>query len=157
MSPGGLKSRTIQGKVSGRHWSRPLRASNRQEDINVATKLFVGNLAFTTTQTELEQLFGEVGEIGEVFIPMDRDSGRPRGFAFVEFPDAAIAAEAIKKLDGHELGGRALRVNEAQERPPRAPRAPRSFGDDGGRGFDSPKRNKPKGSRKNARARKRGF
>ena len=68
-----------------------LRASNRQEDINVATKLFVGNLAFSTTQTELEQLFSEVGEIGEVFIPMDRDSGRPRGFAFVEFPDAAIA------------------------------------------------------------------
>ena len=103
---------------AGGHWNLPLWASNRQEDINVATKLFVGNLAFTTTQSELEQLFSEVGEIREIFIPMDRESGRPRGFAFVEFSDAAVAAEAIGKLDGHELGGRALRVNEAQDRPP---------------------------------------
>ena len=103
-----------------------------------------------------------MGEINEVFIPTDRESGRPRGFAFVEFADAANAAEAIQKFDGAEVGGRALRVNEAQAKPPRSPRppsAPRFFADEGGggRGFDKPRRNKPKGSRKNARARKRGF
>ena len=133
-----------------------LRARNRQEDINVATKLFVGGLPFTTTQTELEELFRQVGEIREVFIPMDRESGRPRGFAFVEYDDAAVATQAIEKFDGYELGGRALRVNEAQAKPARAPRI---FNDDGGGrgGYDAPKRHKPKGSRKNARARKRGF
>ena len=139
---------------------RPAReARNRQEDINVATKLFVGNVAFATTQAELEQLFSEVGEIREVFIPTDRDSGRPRGFAFVEYADAAVASEAIQKFDGHELGGRALLVNDAEDKPARPARAPRIFNDgDGGRGgYDAPKRNKPKGSRKNARARKRGF
>jgi cold-inducible RNA-binding protein len=129
-------------------------ANNRREDRIVATKLFVGNLAFSTTQTELSELFGEHGEINEVFIPTDRDSGRPRGFAFVEFTDEGAATAAIEKLDGYELGGRNLRVNAAEERS-RTPRV-RSGPNEGGGGYDAPKRSKPKGSRKNARARKRG-
>ncbi len=117
--------------------------------------MFVGGLPFSTTQTELEELFSEVGEIGDVFIPTDRETGKPRGFAFVEFADAAHATAAISKFDGYDLGGRALRVNEAEAKPQRAPRI---FNDDGGRGgYEAPKRHKPKGSRKNARARKRGF
>jgi len=90
-----------------------------------------------------------------VFLPTDRDSGRPRGFAFVEFADSGAATAAIEKFDGYELGGRNLRVNQAEERS-RSPRF--SAGrNEGGGGYDAPKRFKPKGSRKNMRARKRGF
>ncbi len=121
----------------------------------MAKKLFVGNLAFSTTQAELTELFREFGEVGDVFIPTDRDSGRPRGFAFVDLADDAAAKAAIEKLDGYELGGRNLRVNEAEERS-RAPRTRTGF-NDGGRGNSGQKRFKPKGSRKNLRARKRGF
>ncbi len=130
-------------------------ARDRQEDRDLASKLFVGNLAFSTTSDELSELFREFGEIGDVFIPTDRDSGRPRGFAFVEFAEESAAKAAIEKLDGYELGGRNLRVNEAEERS-RTPRIRTGFNDDGG-GRNGQKRFKPKGSRKNMRARKRGF
>ena len=86
-------------------------------------------------------------------MPTDRATGRPRGFAFVEFAESDAAAKAIEKYDGHEVNGRKLRVNEAQDRPARP-----SFG--GGSGFGPPKfpkKGKPKGSRKNLRAKKRGF
>ncbi|MFQ5352766.1 MAG: RNA recognition motif domain-containing protein, partial [Candidatus Binatia bacterium] len=111
-------------------------------------------IAFSTTQSELTDLFGELGEIREVFIPTDRDSGRPRGFAFVEFTDETAAKAAVEKLNGFDLGGRNLRVNEAEERSrvPRFRPGPNEAG-----GYDSPRRAKPKGSRKNMRARKRGF
>ena len=117
--------------------------------------MFVGNLNFSTTQTELETLFGQVGEVTEVFLPIDRATGQPRGFAFVEFSDSSSIAEAISRFDGTELEGRALKVNEARERAPRPP---------GGGGFGPPpddgqrfKPAKPKGSRRGLRGRKRGF
>jgi len=91
-----------------------------------------------------------------VFIPTDRESGRPRGFAFVEFVDKASATAAIEKFDGYEMGGRNLRVNEAEQRPP-GPRFRPGPNEGGGGAYDAPKRFKPKGSRKNMRARKRGF
>ena len=86
----------------------------------MASKVFVGNLDFNTTRDEVEALFAQVGTVRDVFLPTDRESGRPRGFAFVEFESDEDAAKAIEKFNGHDLGGRALRVNAAEDRPPRA-------------------------------------
>ena len=83
----------------------------------MSAKVFVGNLDFNTTKDEVQSLFSQIGEIKDVFLPMDRESGRPRGFAFVEFASDEDAAKAIEKFNGHELGGRALRVNAAEDRP----------------------------------------
>src|SRR5258708_40239101 len=100
----------------------------------MASKVFVGNLDFNTTRDEVEALFAQVGTVRDVFLPADRESGRPRGFAFVEFESDEDAAKAIEKFNGHDLGGRALRVNAAEDRPPRAGGGGRSFGGGGGRG-----------------------
>lgn len=83
----------------------------------MSAKVFVGNLDFNTTKDEVQSLFSQIGEIRDVFLPMDRESGRPRGFAFVEFASDEDAAKAIEKFNGYELGGRALRVNAAEDRP----------------------------------------
>ncbi len=95
-----------------------------------------------------------------MFLPVDRMTERPRGFAFVEFSDPSAVAQAIDRFDGTELGGRMLQVSEARERAPRGP-----YGGGGGGGGDSgwtddrPPRKpaRPKGSRRGVRARKRGF
>lgn len=116
--------------------------------------MFVGNLSFDTTQGELETLFSEVGKVVGVFLPADRITGRPRGFAFVEFTDEADVAKAIEKLDGYELKGRSLRVNAAEERRPRSP----AFADTGSFGMPRGRGEfKRKGSRRNIRARKRSL
>ena len=81
------------------------------------SKVFVGNLDFNTTRTEVQDLFTQVGAVRDVFLPMDRESGRPRGFAFVEYENDADAAAAIERFNGFQLGGRALRVNAAEDRP----------------------------------------
>jgi RNA recognition motif-containing protein len=81
------------------------------------SKVFVGNLDFNTTRTEVQDLFAQAGEVRDVFLPMDRESGRPRGFAFVEYANDADAASAIERFNGYQLGGRALRVNAAEDRP----------------------------------------
>ncbi len=136
----------------------------RLED-TISAKLFVGNVSFETTKDELERLFSEMGEISEVFVPTDRETGRPRGFAFVEFAEASAAEAATQRFDGYELNGRALRVNEAQERRPRAPRAPGfapdpgNFGPSpfGGAGGARGGPGKPKGSRRNLRRKKRSL
>lgn len=80
------------------------------------TRLYVGNLSFQTTEADLRQLFEQHGGVASVSVITDRETGRPRGFAFVEMDDAGSAATAISKLDGREFGGRALRVNEATSR-----------------------------------------
>lgn len=85
----------------------------------MAPKIFVGNLDFRTTREEVEALFSQAGKIDDVFLPMDRETGRPRGFAFVTFSTDEEAAAAIQRFNGHELSGRALRVNAAEERPRR--------------------------------------
>lgn len=135
------------------------------------SKVFVGNLSFDTTKEELEALFAPVGEIAEVFVPTDRSTGRPRGFAFVTFASSDSVAQAIQKLDGASLGGRNLRVNEATEQRPGGGGRPfggggggggfgRPFGggSGGGGGFDRPgPPPRAKGSRRNVRARKRGM
>ena len=78
--------------------------------------MYVGNLPFQTGNEELEELFSNYGTVTDIHLPMDRDSGRPRGFAFVTMSSKDEMVEAIKGLDGQELGGRPLRVNEAEER-----------------------------------------
>ena len=82
----------------------------------VTNKLYVGNLSFNTTAEAIEILFAAIGEVREVAMPTDRATGRPRGFAFVTMGNPEIAEAAARQLDGTMLDGRALRVNEAQER-----------------------------------------
>lgn len=131
----------------------------------MASKIFVGNLNFNTTREELETLFSEAGQIRDVFLPTDRETGRPRGFAFVEYETEEDASKAIERFNGQELGGRQLRVNIAEERPRRVGGfgggGDRSFGGGGGfgrrPGGGGGGGGKSKGSRRNIRARKRGF
>ena len=79
-------------------------------------KLYVGNLPFSVTEAELRDLFGRHGSVDSVSVITDRETGRPRGFAFVEMSEPSAATDAIKALDGTQLGGRALKVNEAQDK-----------------------------------------
>ena len=81
--------------------------------------IYVGNLAFTTTDYDLRQLFEPYGAVDEIRVIMDRDTGRSKGFGFVEMPDSAAAKAAIQGLNGKELDGRTLTVNEAKPREPR--------------------------------------
>jgi cold-inducible RNA-binding protein len=76
--------------------------------------LFVGNMSFQMTEHDLRALFEPFGQVGRVHIAMDRETGRARGFAFVEMPNDEEAAKAIAGLDGKEVAGRALKVNEAR-------------------------------------------
>jgi RNA recognition motif-containing protein len=149
----------------------------------MASKVFVGNLDFNTTRVEVQTLFAEVGAIRDVYLPMDRTTGRPRGFAFVEFESDEDAAKAIEKFNNFQLGGRALRVNAAEDRPRTggpggfgARRPPMfsgggpppefDFGGGGDRdnygggrfgGGGAPGGGKSKGSRRNIRAKKRSL
>ncbi len=79
-------------------------------------KIYVGNLPFTATEDDIKELFGQHGTVHSVALINDRETGRPRGFGFIEVDDDALSA-MIQNLDGQEMGGRALRVNEAQDRP----------------------------------------
>ncbi|MBV8551120.1 MAG: RNA-binding protein [Acidobacteriaceae bacterium] len=81
------------------------------------TKLFVGNLSFQTTQADLIATFSQYGSVERVDIVTDRDSGQPRGFAFVEMTNKNEAEAAISHLNGSELNGRAMNVNEARPKP----------------------------------------
>jgi RNA recognition motif-containing protein len=81
----------------------------------LSKKIYVGNLPWSTTEAELEQMFAEHGSVESVRIITDRETGRSRGFGFVEMNDGD-ADTAMQALDGRDMGGRALRVNEAQER-----------------------------------------
>ena len=98
-------------------------------------KLFVGGLSWNTTEAGLRQAFERFGEMLEVKIITDRDTGRSRGFGFVTFSQEADADNAIATMNGQELDGRAIKVNEAQERKPGGGRGGRSFGGGGGRPF----------------------
>jgi RNA recognition motif-containing protein len=82
----------------------------------MSKRIYVGNLPFSATEDEVRRLFAEYGEVVDVSLPQDRDTGRPRGFGFVEMADAD-ADKAVQGLDGKDFGGRSLRVNEARERP----------------------------------------
>ena len=94
----------------------------------MSTKLFVGNLAFQTTNQQLQDLFAQAGTVQSANVIEDRDTGRSRGFAFVEMSTNAEAAAAIDQFNGKELGGRALKVNEAKPRESRSGSSGRNFG-----------------------------
>ena len=79
-------------------------------------RLYVGNLSYDTTELELREVFGQYGTVADAKVVTERETGRPRGFAFVEMSTEQEAKTAIEELSGRELGGRALNVNEAQER-----------------------------------------
>lgn len=82
----------------------------------MGNKLYVGNLPFSVTEDELRDVFARHGTVQSVNVITDRETGRPRGFGFVEMGDSGEAETAIRSLDGSELGGRSLKVNEAQDR-----------------------------------------
>jgi cold-inducible RNA-binding protein len=130
-----------------------------KERCAIQPKVFVGNLSFETTDTELREMFSAAGEVVNVSIPTDRMGGRPRGFAFVEFASPEHATAAIEQFNGKELRGRNLRVDAAGERPS-GPRPPGSGGPSGFGGFTADRpahRARPKGSRRNIRSRKRSV
>jgi RNA recognition motif-containing protein len=149
---------------------------NQERRKAISTKVFVGNLNFSTTKDELTQIMSEVGQVVDVHLPTDRETGRPRGFAFVSFSNETEASEAIRLFNGREVGGRRLNVNEANDRPSRpggsrpfrspspgfaAPPSGSAFedarpGDELGRDR-RPFRNTNKGSRRGLRARKRSL
>jgi len=82
----------------------------------MGNRLYVGNLSFSTTAETIRAEFGAIGEVTDVHVVTDRDSGRSRGFAFVTMGTQELAAKAISQMNGATVDGRALRVNEAEER-----------------------------------------
>ncbi|WP_201352581.1 RNA recognition motif domain-containing protein [Hydrogenimonas urashimensis] len=85
--------------------------------------IYVGNLSYRMDDGELREVFAQYGEVSSARIINDRETGRSKGFGFVEMPDDNAANEAIEALNGKEVGGRNLRVNEARPREPRQPRS----------------------------------
>ena len=99
----------------------------------MAKKLYVGGIAYSTSESALRDAFGQVGEVSSATIIMDKMTGRSKGFGFVEMVNDADAESAIAKWNGQELDGRKLTVNEARPMEPRAPRG--NMGDRGGRSW----------------------
>lgn len=97
----------------------------------MAKKLYVGNLSYSTSDSDLQELFSPFGAVDSARVITDRDTGRSKGFGFVEMANDAEAQAAIDSLNGQETGGRSLTVNEARPREERGPRA----GGGGGGGF----------------------
>jgi RNA recognition motif-containing protein len=104
------------------------------EAVVSSAKLYVGNLNYGTTEASLTTLFESQGAVVSVNLITDRDSGRPKGFAFVEMGSPEDAQKAKEALDGTELEGRTLKVDTAKEQAPRAPRSGGYGGGSGGRG-----------------------
>jgi RNA recognition motif-containing protein len=98
----------------------------------MGTKLYVGNLSFNTTETDLQDLFAQIGPVNEVMLMQDKFTGKSRGFAFVTMGNEADAQKAITEFNGKTVEGRPLTVNEAR---PREPRPPGGGGGGGGRGY----------------------
>jgi RNA recognition motif-containing protein len=103
--------------------------------------LFVGNLSYTTTEADLRAYFATIAPPSQVVLPVDRETGRPRGFAFVEFLERPNAEQAIQRFNGQVFNGRPLAVSEARAREDRGPGGPRPGGFSGPRpgGFSSPR------------------
>ncbi len=110
----------MQHSIPLRDKEKPRRNLYQYLGDNTLKNIFVGNLSFSTSDTTVEELFQQHGEVHSVRLINDRDTGRPRGFGFVQM-DKAGADSAIAALDGVELDGRNLKVNEALERKPRNP------------------------------------
>ena len=120
----------------------------------MGTRLYVGNLSYNVTEPELKDVFGENGRnVKEVKVVLDRDTGRPRGFAFVEMTTDAEAAQAIETLNGRDIQGRPINVSEARER---APRAGGGGGGGGGGGFGGGRGGREHGDHGGGRGGRRG-
>jgi RNA recognition motif-containing protein len=123
----------------------------------MATKLYVGNLPFSVSETDLRDLFAQAGQVADCSLVLDRMTNKPRGFAFVEMGSQEAADKAIEQFNDHEMEGRRLVVNEARPREPRGP----GGHDGGGGGFGGGghggggRRKSGKGSRRGARQAKR--
>lgn len=100
----------------------------------MSTKLYVGNLSFSTTEASLGDFFGQAGQVSSVKLITDRDTGRSRGFAFVEMSSGEEAEKAIQDLNGKDLDGRAITVSEARPQAPRTGGGGGGFGGGGGGG-----------------------
>ena len=113
----------------------------------MAVRLFIGNLPYGATEADLRAHFAAIAEPSHVVMPVDRETGRPRGFAFVEFADRAVAEEVIRKFDAQPFQGRNLAVSEARAREDRPPGGPRPGGFSGPRpgGFGGPRPGGPAG------------
>jgi RNA recognition motif-containing protein len=98
-------------------------------------KLYLGNLPFSASDDDIREAFSAYGTIEDLFIPLDRETNRPRGFAFITLADDDLARKAIEEMDGSDLQGRNLRVNEAEERRPQQNR-----GGGGGGGYGGDRR-----------------
>src|ERR1043165_7959608 len=109
-----------------------LTADEAYEIITMNSKLYVGNMSFKTTQAALRDAFGKFGSVTDVYIANDRETGRPRGFAFVTFSNDTESKLATEKMNGVDLDGRLLTVNEAKPKE--------AMGGAGGRSFDGPNR-----------------
>lgn len=108
----------------------------------MAVRLFIGNLPYSASEADLRAHFAAVAEPSHVVMPVDRETGRPRGFAFVEFADRAVAEDVIKRFDAQPFQGRNLAVSEARAREDRPPGGPRPGGFAGprpGGGFGGPR------------------
>src|SRR5204862_2763945 len=106
----------------------------RERYIYMSMKLYVGNLAFTTSSQDLQELFAAAGTVESASVVEDRDTGRSRGFGFVEMSTKEEGEAAIAQFNGKEVNGRALNVNEAKPRENRSGGGGRGFGGGGGRG-----------------------
>lgn len=149
-----VRTPVVVRKVAGKPFGTQ---PQRREGRTISNKIFIGNLDFGVTDQQLRDLLSEAGEIMDVYIPTDRETGRPRGFAFVRFAEASQAAQAVETMHGRELSGRELRLDIAEDRP-RESRPRRDFGGRPGSSNDGPgygKPKKPKGSRRGLRAKKR--
>src|SRR3954462_15364540 len=116
----------------------------------MSVRLFIGNLPYSATEAELREHLSSVGVPTSVVLPVDRETGRPRGFAFVDYGDRAVAEEAIRKFDQQPFKGRGLAVSEARPREERGPAGPRPGGFSGPRpgapgGFSGPRPGAPGG------------
>ena len=105
----------------------------------MAVRLFVGNLSYNTTEADLRTYFGAVAPPSQVVLPVDRETGRPRGFAFVEFIDRTHAETAIERFNGQMFNGRPLAVSEARAREDRGPGGPGGFSGPRPGGFSGPR------------------
>lgn len=103
----------------------------------MSMKLYVGNLSFQTSSEDLQQLFGQAGTVESVSVVEDRETGRSRGFGFIEMSSSEEGKAAIEKFNGHEVGGRALNVNEAKPREDRGGFGGNRNGGGGGRSGNS--------------------
>lgn len=117
----------------------------------MSVRLFIGNLPYAASEAELREHLSSVGAPSQIVLPVDRETGRPRGFAFVDYADRAVAEEAIRRFNQQPFKGRPLAVSEARPREERAPGAPRPGGFSGprpggpGGGFGGPRPGGPGG------------